>query len=315
MMEMFTASLKAIGILLGLGVVGFYVIARKIVPAEILKLLSSLAIEVAVPLMVFTNLIEKFDMQRYSHWWLMPLWWIFFATATLLLTWLLRKVFAADTRREAAIAMYLQNATFVPLSIIVGVYGSGSPYIVDLFLFTMFCAAFYFNFYKVFFKTKTLQSKLDWNKVFNPILRATLLALLIKLAGADKYVPEFILSITGQIGDMSFPLIMIILGGNIYLDMQKSGSIYLLPVLKYLLIKNIIFPLVMIGILAVIRPAFNVALILLLQSAAPPLTTVPVLVEREGGNMQLANQFVVASFLFSIFSIPLMMSIFNRIFL
>lgn len=313
-MEVFFASLQAISILIGLGVIGFVVIARKIVPEEILKLLSSLAIDVAVPLLVFTNIIVKFDPTKDSSWWTLPLWWAFFAAVTLIMTVALGRCFMPSIRQEAVTAMYLNNPTFVPLSILIGIYGANSSYIADLFLFTMFSAAFYFNFYKVFFNKKSNAGRVNWNKIFNPILKATVLALILKLTGIGAYIPQFVLSITGQIGDMSFPLIMMILGGNIYQDMKKSGPIYLGPLIKYLLIKNILFPLIILGILYFIRPPFPVALILLLQAAAPPLTTVPVLIEREGGNMQIANQFVVASFIFAIISIPLMMTIFNRLF-
>jgi len=80
------------------------------------------------------------------------------------------------------------------------------------------------------------------------------------------------------------------------------------------LVKNIIFPLVFLGILILIRPAYNFALIIFLESAVPPITGVPIVTEREGGNSSITNQFILASFLFSIITIPGVFALFTNFF-
>jgi predicted permease len=105
------------------------------------------------------------------------------------------------------------------------------------------------------------------------------------------------------------PLVMIVLGGYIYIDLKNAGKVYWSPLIKFIICKNIFFPLVMLVILFVIRPSFSVALILLIESAAPPLSTVPILIQREGGNMKIANQYIVSSFIASIATIPVMVAL------
>ena len=61
------------------------------------------------------------------------------------------------------------------------------------------------------------------------------------------------------------------------------------------------------------RWSYNVALILILSAAAPPLSTIPILVKRQNGNMQITNQFLVGSFLFSIISMPLMIMLLGMV--
>jgi predicted permease len=330
-MRTILTSLEAIAGLLGLGVVGFYIIAKNIVSRDLLRLLSSLAIEVALPLFVFTNLVTKFDPAISPGWWRMPIWWILFSVLMFILSVLFGRLFPKSVRRETALTLFIHNPTFVPLAIIIGMYGSDSPYLGSLFLFTMFTASFFFNIYGVFYKksrvllgvedapeqdsgTQAGKTGLDFKKLFNPVIKATALALFIKLSGLGVYVPGVILSVTKQIGDMTFPLVMIILGGNICLDMKNSGKIYVAQLIKFVAVKNFAFPLIMLAFLYFLRPPFEIALILLLEAASPPLSTVPVLIGRKSGNTEIANQYLVASFLLSVVFIPLMLSLLDRIY-
>jgi hypothetical protein len=111
---------------------------------------------------------------------------------------------------------------------------------------------------------------------------------------------------------------MLILGGNLYHDlMLEAGGkrqFYFLEVTKFVLAKNILFPLVVLGLLILIKPTFPVALILMLEAAVPPVTAIPIFAERSGGNRALSGQFIVGSFLVSLVSIPLVLFLFSRFF-
>jgi hypothetical protein len=107
---------------------------------------------------------------------------------------------------------------------------------------------------------------------------------------------------------------MIILGGSLYIDFQKKGRIYYREILKFVVIKNFLFPLVFVGLLVLVHPSYSTALIILLQSAVPPITGTSIHAEREGGNGSITNRFILASFAVSIVSIPLMFTLFSRFF-
>lgn len=51
---------------------------------------------------------------------------------------------------------------------------------------------------------------------------------------------------------------------------------------------------------------YHIALIIIIQAAVPPVTAVPIVTERAGGDRAVVNQFIVASFIVSLFSILLM---------
>ncbi len=96
-------------------------------------------------------------------------------------------------------------------------------YLVYLFLFTIFYPAFFFITYPFFFgKKETL--KLNWRKIIHPVLIATILAIIIRLANIHDDIPYPIIQIFVLLGGMTIPLIMLILGGNIYVDFQKKDK-------------------------------------------------------------------------------------------
>ena len=83
---------------------------------------------------------------------------------------------------------------------------------------------------------------------------------------------------------------------------------------KLCLIKNMVFPLIFLGVLLVLRPSYPIALLLLLQSAVPPVTAISIFTQRAGGNQSIVNQFLIASFVCSLVSIPLMVTLFSLFF-
>jgi malate permease and related proteins len=312
-MGLFVTTFESVAVLLGIGVLGFWIIRRRILPGDILGFLSPLALDIALPCLIFANIVKNFSPGESPGWWQLPLWCLFFIAVAGALTFLATFIAARDIRREFAISLFYQNAIFFPLAIIAGMHGDESPYLVFLFLFTIFYPAFFFSTYHFFFQTKGNRT-LDWRKIIHPVLLVTLGAITIRLAGAQDYIPGFIVSAISMVGGMTVPLIMLILGGNIYLDFQKKGALRVKEVIKFVVIKNIVFPFIFLGIILIIRPAYPVALLLLLQSAIPPVTAVPLVTERCGGNRAVVDQFMLASFLFSLVSVSVMVSLFSMFF-
>jgi predicted permease len=146
------------------------------------------------------------------------------------------------------------------------------------------------------------------------VLVATVIAVVAQLAGLKAYLPDFVLSIFEILGAMALPLVMIILGGSLYLDFQQKGRFYIAEVTKFVIVKNIVFPLATIGVLLLLRPDYNIALLFLLEAAVPPITGAPILTERSGGNRSIATQFVFASFAASVLTIPATFYLFTYLF-
>jgi malate permease and related proteins len=318
-MEIFLITFQAVAALLGIGVLGFWIIGRRRVPANALGLITSLSIDLSLPCMIVANILTQFNPQEYSDWWKMPLWWLGFTVMALALSLLGSLLSKKATRGEFAMSLFFQNGIFFPLLIIVGIAGSASPYLVSLFLFIFLQASMVFTTYPLFIRKNAQGGQpLSWQRVLNPVMVMTLIGLALVFIGVRQYLPDFVIMILTLVGSMGVPLFMLILGGNIYNDFinKEAGGAKLEigEIVKFVVIKNLVFPLVFLSLMVWIRPDNFTAFLLVLQAAVPPITAIPIFAERLGGSRAIANQFIVGSFLFSIVSIPLMAFLFSRFF-
>ena len=311
-MDLFAITFQSVIVLLGLGVFGFLIVQRKVVPEEALTALSNLALDIALPSLIFVNIVSNFSPQEIPDWWVLPLWWIVFTAITAVLTGLCMFVSQKTTRREFAMSLFLHNGLFFPLAILTGMFGASSQYLVFLFLFMMIYPAFLFNIYPYFFKTK--EKKLNLKRIFNVVFLSTITAIIIRLTAVQTIIPDAVLSMLSMLGAMSVPLLMLVIGGNISLTFQRKGKIFSGEIVKFVITKNVVFPLIFLGTVLVIRPSYHIALLLILQSAVPPVTAITIFTKRVGGNESIVNQFLLASFICSLITIPVMISFFTAFF-
>jgi len=314
-MDLFITTFESVAVLLGIGLIGFWIIKKKLIPGNILGLLSPLALDIALPCLIFVNLINNFNPEENPNWWQLPIWWGFFTLIALALTLFFASISNKKTKREFAISLFYQNAIFFPLAIFSGLFGDNSVYISILFIFTIFYAALFFSTYFLFFKKKQ-KNLINWKRIIHPVVIVTFIALIIRLSEVQNIIPNFIMRIFYLLGGMTIPLIMIILGGNIYVDFQKKGKIQTSEIVKFVIIKNVLFPLIFLGIIILLKSilSYPIALLIIIQSAVPPITAVPLVTERVDGNRTIVNQFIVASFAFSLISIPIMIYLFSMFF-
>lgn len=311
-MQILSVTFTGVATLLIIGLLGFWLLRRNIITGSILPPLSFLAIDIALPCFIFVNITTKFEPSANPLWWTLPLWWAGFTVIAAIFSYLSSLTVKGEIRREFITCLFFQNGIFFPLAIISSMFGSDSAYLVDLFLLTLFYPAFFFNVAPYVNKRKSY--KINVKRVFNPVLIVTVIAVLTKIAGIDSYIPQFVISGISLTGQMAVPLLMIVLGGNIFLDFKNTEKVFIMETLKFVAFKNFILPGIVLGLLVLIKPGYSIALILILQSAVPPVTAAPIIIEREEGNRAIAIQFLVASFLASIVSLPVIVMLFSMFF-
>lgn len=312
-MELFTAAFKSVAVLMGIGVIGFTILARKTVPINVLRVLTPLVLEVSLPCMIFYNIITRFDPHQMPDWWKLPLWWTGMILFFLVLSITGMQYVNREYKGEVGISLFYPNATFFPIGIIPIIYGPDTILLVELFIFTLFMPVIVFNGYFFFFRSKKVDYKFNVrdSKILNPILVATILAVVFKLTDIDVFIPDFMITITEIVGATALPLLMLAIGGNVYIDFTRRGKFDIGSSVKFILTKNILFPAATLGMILLIHPPASVATLIIIQAAVPPLTAVPVLTERAKGNVALSNQFLISSFIFSIITIPLSLWLFS----
>lgn len=311
-MSIFLSTFGAVAVLLGIGLVGFLIIKRRLLPEQAIDILAPLAIDISLPCLIFYNIIRSFSPQDNPDWWSLPIWWLGFLVTAALLTLFFSRISKKESRREFALTLFYQNGLFVPLPVIAGIFPDTPSNLIYLFLFMLFYPAFIFNTYYFFFSRKKIV--IDWKKILNPVLIASILAIAIRYFEMHVYIPDFALTICKMLGNMAIPIITLILGASIYIDFKRKGSLYLKEIIKFVLVKNFVFPIIFLGLLLIVRPEYMIALVILVESAAPPLSSVPILAERAGGDRTIVNQFVLMSFAISLISIPLMVTLFSKYF-
>jgi len=317
-MNILIITFEAVFALLGIGIIGFWIIGHRHVPATVLQFLSSLALDIALPFLVLTNLLLDFSPDKYPDWWRFPLWWLGFTLVTLVFSLTASFIARKDIRSEFSMSLFYQNGLFFPIILITGFFGTDNPYLVPLFIFMIFFPSVVFSTYPFFFKKTQSQKGLSWRRIANPVLIATLIGMIISLTGVSGNVPSFVISIVAMIGAMATPLFMLILGGNIYNDFIYSHKgrrrFDTGEIIKFVVMKNVLLPLICIALLIWIKPDFTIAFIIMLQAAVPPLTAVPIFAERSGGNRAITSQYIVGSFLCSLISIPAAIYLFGLFF-
>lgn len=311
-LNVLVSTFESVALLLGVGALGLWIIGKRILPKEALSIMSILALDIALPSLVFVNILVNFKPSEFQTWWHLPLWWAGLTVSLGCLTAVFSLLSKPGHRREFAVSLFFQNALFFPLAILTGMFGKDSPYIVHLFFFILLFPSLLFSTAHLFFGKA--QKSFVLGKILNRVLLATIAATILRLSGTDGFIPDFVISALRLIGDMALPLLLLILGGNIYVDFKEQGEFFPAEAGTFVLVKNFILPLCILAGLMALRPPYHVALLMTLQAAVPPVTAVPILTERAGGNREIVNQFMFSSFAVSLVSIPLIMTLFGLVF-
>lgn len=309
-MQIFLSTFSSVSGLLVIGIIGFFLVSKKYLDEKIFSFLSTLSLEISLPCMIFADIITKFDPIKQENWFFYPLYWVVTTIFITLISFFGKFLSPKETRKEFFVSLLFQNGIFFPLAIFSTV-DSFNGYKIDLFLFMMFYAAFLFNTFSFFYSGKI--EKLNISKTFHPVLIATLIALILKLSSLSTFFPSFLIDALKMVGSMSVPLLILILGGNIYVDLKRSKKFYVKTILSFVLLKNFLFPFFGILILYFLKLPQNISTIILLELAVPPITALPILIERNKGNSSVANQLVLFSFLVSPVSISLSLFLLYRV--
>jgi predicted permease len=135
---------------------------------------------------------------------------------------------------------------------------------------------------------------------FHPCLVATYLGILLMLTNFKP--PQLVSRLIVSLGNCTTPLSMMVVGS--VLGMIKPKQLFSGLTLYFTLIRLILIPLMVIGLMMIFRPDPVVAGVSVILSAAPAPVTGSILATKYGSDRELASQIVFTSTLFSIITIP-----------
>lgn len=156
------------------------------------------------------------------------------------------------------------------------------------------------------------EKKIDWKQVFlNPGLLSTILASVLFITGIR--FPGVVTEGLSMVGDMTFPLSMLIIGGLLS-DINLLALITDIRLFLFSVLKLVAVPLAVLGlfVLCGARPNFTVALVCVTMCAAPTASNTAVVAEVYGGNAPLAAKLVGITTLYSLVTMPAMLILAER---
>lgn len=197
------------------------------------------------------------------------------------------------------------NLAFMGFPIIGGVFGADCIFYGAVFLMV-------FNLHIFSFGVMTLQGgggdlKALAKKLLNPGIISAVIAFFIVML--HIHVPEQVTLVVSGLGGVTTPMAMIVIGSQLgpvnFLEVLKKKELYLMAALKL-----VVYPAVVFGLLSLILgPSHLLTKISTILVGLPVAGNVTMLCSEYGGDTSLSAQGTCVSTLFSLLTIPLMLSL------
>lgn len=293
-----------------LGAIGYFLVKRDILTQEPLNALSRLVIEVTLPLLIFCQLIKKFSFSAYPDWWIYPL----LSAAILLLGLAVGWVFSlfiqgGGHKRQFLGLVTFQNSGYLPLALITALLVSDrlANMLVYLFLLLLGFNLIMFS-AGVYLLTAEKESKFRFSMFFSPTVIATLASLALVYLGWATKVSDVVFTPLKAVGDCTIPLAIFVVGASLaqiklrHIDKKAMGLM--------ILAKLIVLPAIGLLLAVFIKMPELIAMMILIQLAMPPATTLSVVTTTYKKEDLLISQGIFIGHIVSIITIPLFLSLY-----
>jgi len=294
--------------LLLVALVGFFLYRKKILSEQALNFLTFFVINIAVPSLIFTEIITHLDLKISPSLYKFIILSILIFSVGLIFGGLFS--FFSKFPREFITLTSFQNCGYLPMNLAFFLF---KPPLRDTFLIYIFLYILGFNIlmwsigsYLIF---KKKNEKFNVHSLFTMPVISILVSLLCVYLKINKFFPDLIISPLSLIGQMSFPLSMIVLGAWLAKGKKSySKEILLVNFVKLLLIPFIFF----ISILK-LRIFSLWGFFILLEASMPSAASLPIVTQIRGGDSEFVSYGVFLSHILAIFTTPVWLFLFSKI--
>lgn len=293
-----------------LGILGYFLTKKNILGEEGLNTISRLTLDITLPFLIFSQLIKDFSFNGYVNWWVFPL--LSMAITILglavgfVFSWLIK---GSQHKAQFLSLVGFQNSGYLPLALIAALLPPelAAPVFIYLFLFLFGFNLVMFSL-GVYILAHSKEKKFELVSLFSPPVIACVLGLAGVYLGLPKVMPEMVLNPLRMIGDCTLPLAMIVVGGNLASVHLKHIDIK--AMIYLVLAKLVVLPLIGLWFVTAYHLPHMVALLIILQLAAPPATTLTVIARHYKKEDLLISQGIFFGHILSLISIPVFLSIY-----
>ena len=273
--------------------IGYVLRRRNVISEESQGTLSDILLKVVLPCSILSSSAYDFDESI-----LKSLAFVaiasagFYSAGLLFMRFLSRRLPISDAKQRVFTTMTVfANTGFVGFPVMTALFGQ-----VGLLM-----AVIYNMMYNVFMYTAGMrilsgQKKVDLRKILlNPINIASFVAILVFIS--PFRIPNLLIAPVSAVGEMSVPLSMMIMGTSLvrvsFRDLLKDGYSLLAS-----FIRLVVFPLLMLGVMLLVRPEPVTAAVCILMTALPCGTMNVIFAEKYDCAPDFASRAVIQSTVF-----------------
>ncbi len=287
---------------------GFYAMRRGFLSETTPRSLSLFLVNVTQPALIVSSFRLEYSVEKVQTGFLiLACSVVIHLVLSVLARLLFHRVKEADASRVYQCCLIFCNCSFLGFPVLNAIFGEG----VGVFYGTFYCIMFnVLNFtYGIHLLRRGRGEKPKWYRaVLNPGVLSTLVGLLLFLCQIP--LPSVLDSALKTVGDMTFPLSMVIVGALLSKMRLKElfgrGSFYL-----FVLVKNVLWPLLLIGALYLIGIRGEIAVLCVTMGAVPCAASTTIFAETYESDSALAARLVGMSTLFSVITLPAMVILAN----
>ena len=299
----------AMGQIFILGAIGYFLVKKAILTRQGMDFLTRLIIEVTLPAMIFSQLIQGFNFSLKPQWWIFPLTSFAITFLGLLVGGIFVNLFKQTEEKKQFLSLVaFQNCGYLPLALVAALLSPEEARLMFIYIF-LFLLGFNLIMWSlgVHFLSAQRNKRFELGSLFSPPVLATVITMLLVGLGVNRFVPELILKPLRMVGDSTLPLAMLVVGGS--LGLIQIRRIRLKPLVLLIVSKLLILPLL--GLLFIWRfsPPGLFSLLLIIQLAMPSATSPLIIIRYYKKEDLLISQGILFTHLFSLISIPLFLSL------
>lgn len=279
--------------------IGVYGSKRKIITEEVNKGLSSMLINITLPIMVVTSFIFDYDEEIKNN----VIKSFYYSGITIIITILVSYIFLkpikSDKKFILQFANVFSNCGFIGFPIINSIYGTEG--VVYTSIFNMFFTIFVWT-YGVLLFTGEMNKKEIIRVLKNPSVIAVYIGMIIFIFRIN--IPTVLETTMNLVGGMTSPLSMIIVGVILtkvdFKKYLKDFNIYYGSVLKL-----IILPIILLIIFRLLKINSIVSNTMILLTAMPTAAMTSIFAESYNKGKEYASMMVFITTLLSLISFPI----------
>ncbi len=310
LLESFKITGSAVSQILLIAALGYFLMKRNLLGEAGLEALSRLAIDVALPILIFCQLLNDFSFTVYPHWWVFPLLSIGITSLGLAVGALFLGFIGGRQHKLQFLSLVgFQNSGYLPLALLAALLPKDKLETMFIYLF-LFLLGFNLVMFSlgIYMLAFSKAKRFEVRSLFSPPVVATLLSLGLVFLGLNRLVPGFVLKPLRMVGDATVPLAMLVTGAN--LAKIRLTCIDKKAMVLMIMAKLVILPLIGLFLVLKFKVPELVGLLILLELAVPPAVNSSVIVRAYSQEDLLVSQGIFIGHILSIFTIPIFLSLY-----